>query len=480
MSLNCVEIDRILQEAPLAHCKIQEVFQPSFDTLVLELYGEGRRLPYLLSIAHGACRLHPLTSLPPRNERPLRFMECLRAHIRGGTVLEAVQHGMDRIVEISIARRAEDGSLTRLSLVSRLWSGPSGNILLVSEDGTIIDALRRIPAKGEISGAHFDLNSMRAMQPSDRAAGYQLRAIPQDGPFWKAIEREYAERTGALSLQSLLEQAEIQYQKRKSMLAARLEALHRLKDEYTSAERWKELGDILLAGYEPIPQGRHHYAKAYDFYRDEEILIEIDANKPPAENATRYYEKYHKAKSGLGDVIQEITRCERSLAQLETWIAQLRSSTEPLTVAKALRKAGTMRAREKPRYPCLALELQGWTILIGRNATENDELLRHVVKGSDVWLHARDYQGAYVFIRARRGKSVPPEILVAGAKLAVYYSKGRKNLGGNVHHTFVKYLRRAQQGPKGLVIPYHEKNLYISFRESEIRELLSESGEDTT
>ncbi len=33
----------------------------------------------------------------------------------------------------------------------------------------------------------------------------------------------------------------------------------------------------------------------------------------------------------------------------------------------------------------------GFLILVGRGAKENDELLRHHVKGNDYWLHARDY-----------------------------------------------------------------------------------------
>jgi len=101
-------------------------------------------------------------------------------------------------------------------------------------------------------------------------------------------------------------------------------------------------------------------------------------------------------------------------------------------------------------------------------------VLRHTVRGSDLWLHARDYAGAYVFIRAQKNKSIPPEVLLAAARLALYYSKARKNLGGDVHTAFVKNLRRVKGGPIGLVVPYFEKNLYITFTEAQIRELLEE------
>jgi len=92
----------------------------------------------------------------------------------------------------------------------------------------------------------------------------------------------------------------------------------------------------------------------------------------------------------------------------------------------------------------------------------------------DLWLHARDYAGSYVFIKAKKNKSIPPEVLLAAAKLAIYYSKARKNGGGDVHTAFVKNLRKAKEGPIGRVIPYFEKNLYITFTEAEIKEIFQE------
>ncbi|MEN6477026.1 MAG: hypothetical protein ABFC75_03415, partial [Rectinema sp.] len=66
MSLNHKEIDLILGELDLEGMKIERVLQPSYDTIVLCLYGGGRALDILVSIAHGACRIHSLSSLPAK------------------------------------------------------------------------------------------------------------------------------------------------------------------------------------------------------------------------------------------------------------------------------------------------------------------------------------------------------------------------------------------------------------------------------
>ena len=122
--------------------------------------------------------------------------------------------------------------------------------------------------------------------------------------------------------------------------------------------------------------------------------------------------------------------------------------------------------------------MSGWTILIGRSAKENDELLRQHVRGSDLWLHARDWPGSYVFVKGRKDKSVPLEVLLDAGMLAIYYSKGRSNGGGDLYYTFAKYLRRAKDGPKGLVLPSHEKNLSVKIDEARIKDLRALIGDD--
>lgn len=472
MSLNCEEIDCILSEAPLEGMKIQNIYQPSFDSLILELYGRDGLVHYLISIAHNACRLHPLSAVPPKNERPLRFMECLRSRIRGGTIVHALQIEKDRIIKIEVTRADEEGHAVQLCLYARLWSG-AGNVLLVSEDGVVIDALRRLPSRNEISGANFVLPPSREHTASTKQ--YAIRELEGEGPFWRRIEKYYSQSSGHLSRETLIAQAHETVERKKSAIENRLAQLRAKQSEYAQAERFRQIGDILIAGYAIETQGAKTFARAFDFYENGELLIEIDQKATPAQNASAYYEKYRKAKNGIDEIDEEIRRWEAELRQLDTWFARIEAETNPLSIAQALRKGGTARAKEKSRYPCQHLEYRGWTILVGRSGKENDEILRHTVRGLDLWLHARDYAGSYVFIRAQKNKSIPPEVLQTAARLAIYYSKARKNLGGDVHTTFVKNLRRVKDGPVGLVIPYLEKNLYITCTEAQIRGILEQN-----
>ena len=123
--------------------------------------------------------------------------------------------------------------------------------------------------------------------------------------------------------------------------------------------------------------------------------------------------------------------------------------------------------------------VNGWLILVGRDANENDELLRRHVKGSDMWLHTRDCPGGYVFVKYRAGKTIPLDILLDAGNLAVYFSKARKNGKADLYYTQVKHLRRAKNGPKGLVLPTQEKNLSVVLDSARLKRLeLERQGDE--
>ena len=495
MSLNFKEIDLILSELSLPGMRIQKVFQPSYDTIILELFGQAGKLDLLVSLSPGACRLHPLASLPAKNERPLRFMECLRSRLRGGRIESAEQLFSDRIVKIrlSVPQEAENtpgaeqaGSAPKnYTLYIRLWSG-AGNILLVDEDNIVVDALFRKPEKGESSGLPCRVETLSPRRSEEErlrmAAKFAVRDLPGPSSFSRKIEAEYGNAVGDLSRDSLLKKASERFEKRLRFLESREEEMGRLLAEYGNAERYRQIGDLLMAGgfeYRKSPaagKGATTFIATQDFYEGKPVSIQIDSSLSCVENAQRYYEKSRKAASGLEDIEAELSKVRQAKNQLRAWLEGLKAEKDPFAIARALEKAGTVRETPLKKYPCIWIENKGWTMLVGRSAKENDELLRRHIRGSDLWLHARDYSGSYVFIKAQRGKTFPLDIMLDAGHLAVYYSKARKNIDANVYYTQAKYLRRVKDGPKGLVLPALEKNLFIRLDAARIKELLAHSS----
>jgi predicted ribosome quality control (RQC) complex YloA/Tae2 family protein len=117
-----------------------------------------------------------------------------------------------------------------------------------------------------------------------------------------------------------------------------------------------------------------------------------------------------------------------------------------------------------------------FTLLVGRNSKENDQLLRKSVRGNDWWLHLRDHPGAYVFIKNIPNKSVPKETIIDAANLAIFYSKGSKGVTYDLYYTQVKYLKRVKGDKLGLVIPTMEKNIIAKIDEKRLNRLFATKG----
>ncbi|UTC58275.1 fibronectin-binding domain-containing protein [Treponema sp. OMZ 305] len=506
MSLNCAEIDKILEELDLEGSYIQKVVQSSYSVMVLHLY-KTRPMSLVICLEPGACRLHETTRKIPKFDKPLRFMELLRSRLRGAKITEAVQLNNDRIVRLSL-----ETSSGMLYLYIRLWSG-AANMLLV-DNGIIVDAFYRRPSRHEVSGEPWQplpgeseatTTQTFGNEPS-AAAGSESKAVAEsvsttvspiaaDKPvktytvrsydasktFNEAIDEWYARQAPVLSLEALRAEAEHFYGLKIEKISRALEKLEAKKHSFLQADTLKHQGDLLLANLYRIPQGASS-VELEDYAADNRIIrIALDPRKTGQENAAGYYERYKKAVSGLEALTDDIEDSKRTLAALNEELAKLRVEENPYLIEKVLhkRKIPVQRkqaAQEKER-PGLTFYHDGWILYVGRTATENDELLRHHVRGKDMWLHVRDYSGGYVFIKNKNGKTVPLPVLIAAGNLAVFYSKARRNGQADLYYTAVKDLRRAKNAPKGTVLPSNEKNLSIKLDPAVLKQLEQSRGE---
>lgn len=468
MSLNCAEIDVILKELNLEGAFIQKIVQSSYSMMVLHVY-KSRPINLLICLEAGACRLHETTQKIPKFDKPLRFMELLRSRLRGAQITEAVQLNNDRIIRLSL--KTASG---QLRLYIRLWSGAANMIL--TDNGVIVDAFYRRPSRREISGALW--REPEAAPPKNSVGAvplYTVRDYDRTISFNEAVDRWYAQKAPAVSLEALRAEAEQFYALKMEKLSRALEKLEAKKASFLQADCLKHQGDLLLANLYRIPPAAP-YVELEDYEQENRIIrIALDSRKTAQENANTYYEKYKKAVSGLEALCEDIESSKREWAALTEELEQLRAEENPYIIEKFLRKKKIpaqqkLHTQEKER-PGLTFYYDGWTLFVGRTAAENDELLRHHVRGKDLWLHVRDYSGGYVFIKNQANKTAPLPVLLAAGNLAVFYSKARRNGQADLYYTAVKNIRRAKNAPKGTVLPTNEKNLSIKLDQSILKQL---------
>ena len=507
MSLNCNEIDLILSELDLAGGFVQEVVQPNFNSIAIYTYKPGLPKTVFISLAAGECRICETRRKITKNEKPLRFNEMLKSKIKGARILSCSQIEKERIIKIELekagaiyvmpqaqqhaAKKAKslqnDDEDEFFTLYIRLWSN-AGNIFLCDKDDVILDSFYRRPAKGEKTGEKLELPEQKSLSEEELRAlneKFQVREFAELAADYAArnpeypslsfnqkVDLYYSENAANTSLESLLEQAEKWYESHRSKLAASLTRLKEKRETFKNAGQYKHQGDLILAyGYQI--DGKSNFLECEDFETGKKISIKIDPKKSAQENAASYYETYKKQTSGMENLDFDIESAEKELAALEKQYKEIVSEKNPIKLEQVLRKTQKPKQQEKKSHPGLDFLIDGWQIIVGRDATENDDLLRHTVKGADMWLHVRDYHGGYVFIKNRPGKTVPLEILLAAGNLAVYFSKARKNGSADLYYTQVKHLRRAKNAPKGTVLPTNEKNLFIKLDDAKIRKILA-------
>jgi predicted ribosome quality control (RQC) complex YloA/Tae2 family protein len=474
MSLNWKEINLLLEELSLEGAQIQAAVQSAFDVVILRIHKKGETKQILISLSSGACRLHETFKPAPKSDKPLRFAQFLNSRIVNGYIHEASQLGDNRIVRLIVKR----GELA-YKLYVRLWSN-AANFIVTDEAGAILDAMRRLPKRGETTGGTYQPENEKT-EPRSSAKPpreYVIRELPGEGSFNQKIDAYYAEQGGALSLEALREQAKRNCEGSIGRINAALEKLREKAASFEDAQRLKTYGDLILSNIGNI-KPNDKWLEVND-ESGAVMRIELEERKKPQDTAAKYYEQYRKAKTGIIEIQEEIEAGERELQHITEKLNRLLTETNPLVLAKLLSKgqlvktggaARTSQSKKEKSRPGLSFKRGDWLIIVGRDAKENDELLRRHVKGNDMWLHARDYHGSYVFIKQRAGKSVPLEILLDAGNLAIFYSKGRNNGAGDLFYTQVKYLRRAKNAPKGLVIPTQEKNLHVKVEEKRLKEL---------
>ena len=477
-SLNWKEIDMILAELSLPGSLIQEIHQPSHDRFVLSLFRAGGAFSVLVSLSSRYPRIHVLSQRPANPPKPPRFASFLRAHVKGGRIENAEQlRGADgegqRVVRIGVLRGGEQRVLWL-----RLW-GAAANAVLTDAAGKILDAFYRRPKKGEVSGQIFTPIPPSRPGGSGARREYTVRELPGEGTFNGKLERHFHELENSVDIEKLTAQAQMQLSISENKLLSNLEKLRARLTEYGDLERFRELGELITSNLHAVARGER-WLRAEDFFHDNApVEIELSPQLSPAQNAERYYERHRKARLGRSRVEEEINRLEATLRRVQRRREALAANPDPGALARA---ASNARKARKPLAsadtPGLVFSSPPFRILVGRTASENDELLRTKVRGNDWWFHARDWPGAYVFVKAPAGKSLPLETMLDAGNLAVHYSRGKSSGTADVYYTRVKYLRRAKGAKKGTVLPTQEKNIRIRLDPARIERLKAGGDQD--
>ena len=140
----------------LAGGRIEKIFQPEADEIILNIRAKGKNLKLVLSASATYPRIHATTAIKENPENPPMFCMLLRKHLSGGRVLDVLFHGYERIVTLMVESISELGDLSVKKLIIEIM-GRHSNIILLNSEDRIIDSIKHVDS---------DVSSVREVMPA--------------------------------------------------------------------------------------------------------------------------------------------------------------------------------------------------------------------------------------------------------------------------------------------------------------------------
>lgn len=165
--------------------RVEKVSQPSKEELVLSLRNRTGAYKLLLSVRSNSPRVHFTKYAPDNPQTPPMLCMLLRKTLVGAVLTGLRQAGLDRVLFLDFDASNEIGDRVHPSLCIEIMARHS-NIILLDENGTVIDAVKRIDAAKSsvreiLPGVPYELppaqDKVNLLQEDARAA-YE-RVLPE-------------------------------------------------------------------------------------------------------------------------------------------------------------------------------------------------------------------------------------------------------------------------------------------------------------
>ena len=127
----------------LLGAKVDKIHQTQKTELVFTLRTRSGAYRLLLSASGNAPRLHLTTQAIENPPKPPMLCMLMRKHLGGATLVDIQQEGLDRILKLVFSSVNELGDRVTRTLVIEIMAQYS-NIILLDENGVIIDAVKRV------------------------------------------------------------------------------------------------------------------------------------------------------------------------------------------------------------------------------------------------------------------------------------------------------------------------------------------------
>lgn len=544
----------------LINGKVNRIYQPTNNELLISIYANKKIYNLNIDISANNYRINLTTNEKSNPYVAPNFCMLLRKYLISAKLNKIYMNGLERIVFIEFECLNEMNDKVLRTLVVELM-GKYSNVILLNQNGMIIDALKKfdtnildsssrnimparkyippVSSKKEILSINqqefinickfqnehtldtiipntftgisklFVQSALENLKISNTLTesslcelyNYIIHIINSNNSICRKYKNNY---TIFLNEPDLIEdplqinfflddfyfsksQEELFKEYRNNLLKIingtldkilrKLDNINKKINDSKNFETYKIWGELLIANIYRIDtlKSLANYVEVENYY-DNNIVTKIPINKDltTSQNAEKYYKKYNKLKNTLQIVNLQKKEANKELNYLESLIYELENANDIDSLNdiyneisenilfndnfKKSNKNNKSNISSLENY--IRLQIDNYTVLIGKNNKQNDYLTTKVANSNDYWFHAKDIHGSHVILRC--GIDTPKtETIIKCAKLAAYYSKAKFSSNVPVDYTQKKYVKKPNGAVPGYVIYTNQKTINV-------------------
>lgn len=127
-------------------CKVNKIYEPTSHDLVFNIYGNGNNYDLEICTNSNFSRVHLTKYSKPNPITAPNFCMFLRKHLIGAKILDIKSFDLERLISISFETYNELNDKILKTLYIEIM-GQFSNVVLVNENGTILDCLNHVSTK---------------------------------------------------------------------------------------------------------------------------------------------------------------------------------------------------------------------------------------------------------------------------------------------------------------------------------------------
>ncbi len=397
-----------------------------------------------------------LKELDRQAQHSSSFVMFLRKRLANSEVGAVEKFQNERVIRLRLNARTELGQTKFYSLIIQL-TGRSANLFLLDGNDLILDSLRENSGEGQEIAAKFS----PPVRPNSERKAESVFSQANFETLSNALDFYYSNLESEKLFQSKAKSAEANIKKEIKKRESLVKKLNKDLENHGDAENWKRFGDLILANLVNAERLGDKIIVT-DYFDDElpKIEIEADANLSLTEAAEKFFKQYTKARNAKVEITKrleivnsELEKFYNEKARIESAITEkdeefFKPNEETGKGKSKNLKNKNIESKSKARN---FTSSEGFEILVGKGAKDNDYLTFRVAKSNDLWLHAADYPGSHVVIRSQNKQEIPNKTLLEAAQLAAFYSQAREESKVAVHYTLKKFVHKPKGAVAGLV-----------------------------